>query len=67
MGSAIFFRKRSHIITFEGKFSKIKILVWIELIKYKNKNFSITGTAILYINIKRVLNYCSKYWIVFNE
>ena len=33
----------------------------MELIKYKNKNFSITGTDILFTDIKKVLNRCNKY------
>ena len=40
---------------------KVKVLVEMEHIKYKNKNFSGTGTDILFIHIKRVLNRCNKY------
>ena len=32
---------------------KVKVLVGMEFTKYKNKDFSITGTDILFINIKK--------------
>lgn len=51
-----FFKKCSHIISFdENRYRKVlekKVLIWIELIKYKNKDFLITRRDILFINIK---------------
>lgn len=38
---------------YKGKFLKIKVLLSTDLIKYESKNFSVAGTDILLINIKK--------------
>lgn len=53
-----FFREPSHVMTsyedrYKGKFLKIKVLLSTDLIKYESKNFSVVGTDILHINIKK--------------
>ena len=41
--------------------------ILIELAKYINKNFYITETGNLLIDIEKVLNHCNEYWMLFNE
>lgn len=47
--------------TDKAKFLQIKVQIWKELTKYKNSNFSVTGTYILFMNIKKALNHCNRY------
>lgn len=62
------FREPSHVMSsyedrYKEKFLKIKVLLSTDLIKYESKNFSIAGTDILLINIKKLLNYyCNRYY-----
>ena len=52
---------------YEQMFSRIKILDGTELIKYKNKIFLSEKQTICASILKKILNICSKYSVLFNE